>query len=65
MFRIVIPARYESTRFPGKPLALIDGRPMIVCVYERARATRAHEVIVATDDERIAAAARARARMSA
>lgn len=58
MFRIVIPARYESTRFPGKPLALIDGRPMIVCVYERARATRAHEVIVATDDERIAAAAR-------
>ena len=58
MFRIIIPARYESTRFPGKPLALISGRPMIVCVYERARATSAREVIVATDDERIAAAAR-------
>lgn len=58
MYRIVIPARYESTRFPGKPLALIDGRPMIVRVHERARTTGAREVIVATDDERIAAAAR-------
>lgn len=58
MFRVVIPARYESTRFPGKPLALIDGRPMIARVYERARQSSASEVIVATDDERIAAAAR-------
>lgn len=58
MFRIVIPARYQSTRFPGKPLALIDGRPMIERVYERARAAGAREVIVATDDERIAGAAR-------
>jgi 3-deoxy-manno-octulosonate cytidylyltransferase (CMP-KDO synthetase) len=58
MFRIVIPARFQSTRFPGKPLALIDGQPMIKCVYERARATSADDVIVATDDERIAAAAR-------
>ena len=58
MIRIVIPARYHSTRFPGKPLALIDGKPMIQCVYERAGTTRADQVIVATDDERIAAAAR-------
>ncbi|MGE0583050.1 MAG: 3-deoxy-manno-octulosonate cytidylyltransferase [Steroidobacteraceae bacterium] len=58
MYRIVIPARYGSSRFPGKPLALIDGRPMIQRVYDRARATGAHEVIVATDDERIATAAR-------
>ena len=58
MYRIVIPARYASTRFPGKPLALVDGEPMIVRVWQRARATRAREVIVATDDERIAAAAR-------
>lgn len=59
MFRIVIPARYQSARFPGKPLALIDGRPMIAHVYERARESGASDVIVATDDERIAAAARA------
>lgn len=59
MFRVVIPARWQSTRFPGKPLALIDGRPMIAHVYERARESGASDVIVATDDERIAAAARA------
>jgi len=59
MFRVVIPARYQSSRFPGKALALIDGLPMIVRVYERARLTSAAAVIVATDDERIAAAARA------
>lgn len=59
MFRVVIPARYQSSRFPGKALALIDGQPMIVRVHERARLTGAAEVIVATDDERIAAAVRA------
>lgn len=59
MFRVVIPARYQSSRFPGKALASIDGVPMIVRVYERARLTGAEAVIVATDDERIASAARA------
>ena len=55
----IIPARYESTRLPGKPLALIDGKPMIQHVYERARAVRRlDQVLVATDDERIAAAVR-------
>ena len=49
----VIPARYGSTRFPGKPLALISGRPMIQWTYERAAASNADEVIVATDDQRI------------
>ena len=49
----VIPARYGSTRFPGKPLALILGRPMIQWTYERAAASQADEVIVATDDQRI------------
>jgi 3-deoxy-manno-octulosonate cytidylyltransferase (CMP-KDO synthetase) len=56
MFRVVIPARYASTRLPGKPLRLIAGRPMIEHVWARARAAGAAEVIVATDDERIAAA---------
>jgi 3-deoxy-manno-octulosonate cytidylyltransferase (CMP-KDO synthetase) len=58
-FRVVIPARHASTRLPGKPLRLIAGRPMIEHVYERARASGALEVIVATDDERIARACRA------
>lgn len=50
----VIPARYGSTRLPGKPLALIGGKPMIQHVYERAvRAQGIERVIVATDDERI------------
>ena len=53
----VIPARYDSSRFPGKPLALIVGRPMIQHVYERAaRASLVDRVVVATDDERIRAA---------
>lgn len=55
-FRVVIPARYASTRFPGKPLADLAGKPMIVRVVEAARASAATEVLVATDDERIAAA---------
>ncbi len=50
----IIPARYASTRFPGKPLALIAGKPMIQHVYERvARAGKIDEVYVATDDSRI------------
>jgi 3-deoxy-manno-octulosonate cytidylyltransferase (CMP-KDO synthetase) len=56
-FRVVIPARYASTRFPGKPLALLAGQPMIRHVYERAAESGAVEVIVATDDERIEAVA--------
>lgn len=52
---VVIPARFASTRFPGKPLALIDGKPMIQHVYERvAKWKTASEVYVATDDETIA-----------
>ena len=48
----IIPARYASTRFPGKPLAIVGGKPMIQRVYEQA--TKALEtVVVATDDERI------------
>lgn len=55
----VIPARYGSTRFPGKSLALIQGRPMVQWVYERTRrSTLVERVIVATDDERIASAVR-------
>lgn len=51
---IVIPARYGSTRLPGKPLVSIAGKPMIQRVYERAKlAKRAGRVVVATDDERI------------
>jgi 3-deoxy-manno-octulosonate cytidylyltransferase (CMP-KDO synthetase) len=49
-----IPARYQSSRFPGKPLALILGKPMIQYVYERSSAAcRVDEVWVATDDQRI------------
>src|SRR5437764_357126 len=52
---IVIPARYASTRFPGKPLALISGISLIQRVYERAaQSQRASAVFVATDDDRIA-----------
>ena len=56
----VIPARYASTRLPGKPLADICGKPMICRVLERAsRAQKPEKVIVATDDERIYDAVRA------
>ena len=58
-FRVIIPARYASTRFPGKPLADLDGKPMVARVCERAAASGARSVHVATDDERIASAARA------
>ncbi len=52
-FKVVIPARYGSTRLPGKPLLEIAGRPMIAHVVERALASTANEVVVATDDQRI------------
>ena len=56
----VIPARYQSTRFPGKPLALIGGRTLVERVFERARtASRISRLLVATDDERIASTVRA------
>lgn len=56
---VIIPARYESTRFPGKPLADLDGQPMIQRVYARAAQARDVErVLVATDDARIAAVVR-------
>ena len=56
---VVIPARYGSTRLPGKPLAEIDGRPMIWYVWSKACAAKLPaRVVVATDDERIASAVR-------
>lgn len=57
-FRVVIPARYDSSRLPGKALLPLAGKPMLQWVHERARACGAAEVCVATDDERIARAAR-------
>ncbi|HUW97724.1 MAG TPA: 3-deoxy-manno-octulosonate cytidylyltransferase [Acidiferrobacter sp.] len=56
---VVIPARYAATRLPGKPLRDVGGRPLIVRVYERAMASGADSVTVATDDTRIAEAVRA------
>ena len=58
MFHVVIPARYAATRLPGKPLLPIAGRPLIQWVWESARASGAATVVIATDDERIASAAR-------
>lgn len=55
-FRVIIPARYASTRFPGKPLAVLGGKPMVVHVCERAAKSGAAAVHVATDDRRIAQA---------
>jgi len=58
-FRVIIPARYASTRLPGKPLLDIAGKPMLQHVYERALESGACEVVIATDDERIRAAGHA------
>ena len=55
-FTVVSPARYASTRLPGKPLADIAGKPMIEHVYGRACESQAGRVVIATDDERIKAA---------
>ena len=58
-FSVIIPARYASSRFPGKPLADLAGKPMVVRVCERAAKSGADAVHVATDDERIASAVKA------
>jgi 3-deoxy-manno-octulosonate cytidylyltransferase (CMP-KDO synthetase) len=55
-FKVVIPARFGSSRLPGKPLLDIAGKPMVAHVYERACLSQATEVVVATDDARIEAA---------
>ncbi len=52
-FTVVIPARYASTRLPGKPLSDIGGKPMIQHVYERAKESGAERIVIATDDARI------------
>ncbi len=52
-FSVIIPARYQSERLPGKPLLDIAGKPMIQHVYQRAIESDADQVVVATDDERI------------
>ena len=58
-FTVLIPARYASTRLPGKPLLDLAGRPLVIRVAERARASGAQRTVIATDDERIRAAAEA------
>ena len=58
-FVVIIPARYASTRLPGKPLVDINGKPMIVHVLERARESGADRIIVATDHEDVARAVEA------
>ena len=57
-FHVVIPARFASSRFPGKALALLAGRPVLEHVWRQARRSAAAEVLIATDDDRIASAAR-------
>ena len=56
-FDVVIPARYASSRLPGKPLRLLAGKPMLQHVWERGRESNAESVVIATDDRRIADAA--------
>ncbi|WP_448509827.1 3-deoxy-manno-octulosonate cytidylyltransferase [Immundisolibacter sp.] len=58
-FTVIIPARYAATRLPGKPLADLGGKPLLQWVHERALASGAARVVVATDDTRIEAAAQA------
>lgn len=58
-FVVIIPARFSSTRLPGKPLVDINGKPMIVHVLERARESGAERIIVATDHEDVARAVEA------
>ena len=56
-YKVVIPARYESERLPGKPLLEIAGKPMLQLTWEKACSSSAEQVIVATDDARVAEAA--------
>ena len=56
-FRIIIPARYDSSRLPGKPLRLIAGKPLLQHVFECAKRSNAQHIVIATDDERIQQAA--------
>src|SRR5581483_7692094 len=56
---VVIPSRYGSTRFPGKVLAELDGKPIVQWCYEAAKAARVGPVVVATEDERVAGVVRA------
>lgn len=58
-FNVFIPARFESTRLPGKPLVPVGGRPLIQWVWEAARRSAAARVVIATDDPRVADAAAA------
>ena len=58
-YTVVIPARYQSSRLPGKPLADIGGKPMIQWVYEQSMKAGADNVIIATDDARVEKAAKA------
>lgn len=57
-FSIIIPARYASTRLPGKPLLEIKGKPLLQHVFETAKRTAATNIAIATDDERIASSAK-------
>jgi len=57
-FTVLIPARYASTRLPGKPLADIAGKPLVIRVADRAQGSGAERVVIATDDPRILAAAK-------
>ncbi len=57
-FVVVIPARYASTRLPGKVLTDVGGKPLVQHVYDNAVASGAERVAIATDDERVAAAVR-------
>jgi len=57
-FRVIIPVRYQSTRLPGKPLLDIAGKPMIQRVYERALASGAESVVIATDSDEVAEVAK-------
>ena len=52
-FTVIIPARFASSRLPGKPLADIAGKPMIRHVWEKARQSGANRVVVATDNEQV------------
>lgn len=58
-FVVIIPARYASTRLPGKPLVDINGKPMVVHVLERARESGAERIIVATDNDEVKVAVQA------